>query len=254
MREKIFREQAKHGQMSLYKHEGKGSMFNCHWHDEYELIYFYKNSAVLRIENQSFEMAKGTTAIINPGELHSASSYKNQECGLYAIVFKLSDILQNYNNILINNALTINIFNTILKENNSHLEIKSQIYNLLYNLEINNGIKTSINPQGLNVNIKNVISYIEDNFAQKITLDDLSKQARLSKYHFIRIFKVYTDVTPIRYINQIRISKAKELLKAGNTDITNTALQVGFDNISYFIKVFKEICGVTPLKYLKGCN
>jgi transcriptional regulator GlxA family with amidase domain len=103
-----------------------------------------------------------------------------------------------------------------------------------------------------NESIKAVLLFIEDNFSEKLTIEDLAKTAKLSKYHFIRVFKAYTDTTPIEYLKEVRISKAKELLKQNKTDITNTALMVGFDNISYFIKVFKEICGVTPLKFSKN--
>ena len=254
MREKIFKEHAHHGQISLYKHDGKGSMFHYHWHDEYELLYFYKNSAILKIENQSFEMNATACAIINPGELHSVTSKKNTDCGLYALVFNLPDVFESFQNILSDNEVAIKIFNTYLAENHSHLDIKSQIYHLLHALEKENKIKTALNSPTHNENIKTVLSYIENNYHKKITIDDLAAEAKISKYHFIRVFKSYTDMSPIKYLVSIRISKAKDILKAGNADITNTALQVGFDNISYFIKVFKEICGVTPLRFLKENN
>lgn len=251
MREKTFKEHAKHGQISLYKHDGKGSMFNYHWHDEYEFLYFYKNSAILKIENHSFEMPAGTCAIINPGELHSVTSKKTTDCGLYALVFNMPDVFESFQNILSDNEVAIKIFSTYLTENHSHLDLKSQIYHLLHALEKENKIKPPLNSPTHNENIKTVLSFIENNYHTKITIDDLAEQANISKYHFIRVFKSYTDMSPIKYLVSIRISKAKDILKAGNADITNTALQVGFDNISYFIKVFKETCGVTPLKYLK---
>lgn len=247
MREKILKEHKNHGQVALYNHYGKGMLFPCHWHDEYELIFFYKNSAVLRIENQSFEMKEGCFALFNPGEIHTVSAKPKTESGIYALVFRLSDVFDNFNNFFEETELTEQIFDTYFKEKHSPLALKSQIYHLLSHLQIKNAVNSPLQ----NENIKNVLSFMENNYNEKISVEDLAREAKLSKYHFIRVFKAYTDVTPIKYINQIRIAKAKELMKAGNTDITNTALQVGFDNISYFIKVFKELCGVTPLKFLK---
>lgn len=245
MREKILKEHKKHGQISLYKHSGKVMLFPCHWHDEYELIYFYKNSAVLKIESQSFEMKEGTFALFNPGELHTVSSKKGTESGIYALVFKLNDVYDNFHNIFEENDLCKNIFDTYFKENHSHLQLKSQLYHLLFTLKT----KTF---QNSNENIKAVLSYIEDNFSEKLTVEILASEAKLSKYHFIRVFKAYTDTTPIKHLNEVRISKAKELIFTENIDVTNTALQVGFDNVSYFIKMFKKICGVTPLKYQRA--
>ena len=254
MREKILKEVAKHGEMSLYKHEGSGLLFHYHWHDEYELLYFNKSTALLKLENKSFEMSAGTCAIINPGELHSVSSKKGAECGVIALVFKLLDVFENYENFFDENPLPIAIFETYQKTINPTLSIKSQIYNLLYQLQVQNKIKTAINAPSQQSNIKKVLSFMENNYSENSSIAQLAKEAGLSKYHFIRVFKSYTDQTPIKYLNQIRITKAKELFKTGNTDVTNTAMQVGFENISYFIKVFKEINGVTPLKYMKSMN
>lgn len=245
MREKILKEHKKHGHISIYKHFGRGMLFPCHWHDEFELIYFYKGTSVLRIENNSFEMREGSFALFNPGELHTVSSKKGAESGIYALVFKLSDVYDNFHNILSENELCKEIFQTYFKENHSYLELKSQIYNLLFSLKPKD-------TENSNESIKAVLSYIEDNFSEKLTVENLADVAMLSKYHFIRVFKAYTDTTPIQYLNEVRIAKAKELLMQNKTDITGTALMVGFDNISYFIKVFKEICGVTPLKFVKN--
>jgi len=251
MREKIFKENAEHGQIAFYKHSGLGSMFNCHWHEEYELIYCFKNCASLRIESQSYKMYEGDSFIINPGELHSVSSTKGAECGVYAMVIRLNDVLVDFQNKLDEKGLAAKIFETYLNDSNALLLIKSQIYQLLYVLQTQDKSTSRENYLLQNVNMKSVLTYLDDYYSEKVTLESLAKQAKLSKYHFIRSFKAYTGVTPIKYLNQIRITKAIEILKSGNTDMTHTAMQVGFDSISYFIKVFKETCGTTPLKYQK---
>ncbi|OJU10047.1 MAG: hypothetical protein BGN88_01825 [Clostridiales bacterium 43-6] len=251
MRERVYKERTDHGPISLYHHDSKGTIFPCHWHDEYELLYFHKNTAILKIENQSYVMPEGSVAIVNPGELHTVASFESSGCRLSALVCKLSDVQEHYINLQDDNSLIVRIFETYQTQKNSYLAVKGMIYQLFYHLQTEDKVKPLVNSPAANQNMKRVLTYMEENYFEAITLEDMARKARFSKYHFIRVFKQYTDNTPQKFLNEIRISKAKEILKTGSVDITNTALQVGFENVSYFIKVFKGITGQTPLKYQK---
>ena len=91
------------------------------------------------------------------------------------------------------------------------------------------------------------IDYISENFANAITLDELSALCGLSKYHFIRVFKQVTGDTPNEYVNKIRLKYAKQLLLKG-ANVTEAATASGFSDTHYFSNCFKKYEGCRPSK------
>lgn len=99
------------------------------------------------------------------------------------------------------------------------------------------------------VRMANVISYIQEHFAEDLRVDDLAKIAHWSASQFQRNFKRLYNTTPIQFINQVRIHEACELLRDPNTDITNVALATGFSSSSFFSMRFKRSMGERPSDY-----
>lgn len=89
------------------------------------------------------------------------------------------------------------------------------------------------------------IDYISLNFTNNITLDELSELCKISKYHFLRIFKQITSYTPGEYINRVRSSYAKQLLLNG-ASVTEAAIASGFSDVHYFSNCFKKYNGCRP--------
>ncbi len=96
-----------------------------------------------------------------------------------------------------------------------------------------------------------IIQFILANQSNKISLEEVAGEANLSKEAFCRFFKERTRMTFTEYLNQLRIMEAKKLLENSNSDITQLAFQVGFENMSYFHRVFRRQTGKTPLQYRK---
>ena len=98
--------------------------------------------------------------------------------------------------------------------------------------------------------IGTVISYIEKNYAQSISLDELSSIANFSKFHLCRKFKDVTNMGITNYILNYRINKAKELLLEPNSGkVFEIAKAVGFNDTSYFNRTFKKYTGYTPNEF-----
>ena len=93
--------------------------------------------------------------------------------------------------------------------------------------------------EGDSIGMENVISYINEHFTGKITIQTLAEQAMLSQYHFIRMFKSYTSFTPHEYIVNIRISAAKYMLKNTSLSVKDIGLDAGFPSESAFCTAFK---------------
>lgn len=97
--------------------------------------------------------------------------------------------------------------------------------------------------------IQYLITYIENNFSQPLSLDMLSDFAGLSKYHLSREFKRFTGYSPYAYITELRLDRAKSMLVQTSLPAYRIALLSGFGDESNFIKLFKEKTAMTPGEY-----
>lgn len=96
-----------------------------------------------------------------------------------------------------------------------------------------------------------VRQYLDTNFNQKISLNDLEETFYISKYHLLRVFKKIYGTTIINYLQEKRITKAKELLRFTDLSINSIAEQCGIHDPNYFNKVFKKSEAMTASDYRK---
>lgn len=99
--------------------------------------------------------------------------------------------------------------------------------------------------------IYNAITYINENYNKCIGLEDVAKVSLLSQSYFSYLFKSIVSKTFVEYLNELRISKAMELLKTTDKRVLDICFEVGFNNVSYFNKLFRQSTGVSPLVYRK---
>jgi AraC-like DNA-binding protein len=100
-----------------------------------------------------------------------------------------------------------------------------------------------------NSSIDTVVDFIHQNYREKLKIEDLSKQVHWSEYHFLRVFKKSTGLSPYDYIINYRINKSKSLLKETPLTVEGIAYEVGFGNVNNFIRDFKKLTGTTPLRF-----
>lgn len=98
-------------------------------------------------------------------------------------------------------------------------------------------------------NIADVKSYIDEHYAEAITLDELASIAALSKYYLIREFKAAVGTSPMGYLLEKRITESKKMLAGTEHSISDIADSVGFSSGSYFAQRFRLITGMTPLRW-----
>lgn len=82
-----------------------------------------------------------------------------------------------------------------------------------------------------------------------LDLQGVASLAGLSKFHFVRAFREKTGITPIQYLNRLRVDVAKQKLRSGALAVTEIAFDVGFADISAFNKAFKRHAGTSPTQY-----
>lgn len=104
------------------------------------------------------------------------------------------------------------------------------------------------------IEINQLISFLNENFANKISVQEMAKKVNLSSSHFSAVFKEETGFSPTNFLIDLRIQKAKKLLLQKDTNITQIALDCGFSSSAYFAVCFKERTGFNPSEYSKKIN
>src|SRR5262249_24962127 len=104
-------------------------------------------------------------------------------------------------------------------------------------------------PRNLSAGISRALDHIEENFAERISVEDLSELAELSIFRFVTVFKRQVGLPPHRYICHRRVREAKVLLRAGVAPAI-AAIEAGFFDQSHLSRHFKSICGMTPGQYV----
>ena len=102
--------------------------------------------------------------------------------------------------------------------------------------------------------LQKAIAFINENYCNEISLDDISSAAYFSKFHFIRLFKLTYNMTVWDYINIKRIDKAVGLLTQTNENIINIASKCGFNTPANFNRIFKKTTGLTPSAYKRHAH
>ena len=105
----------------------------------------------------------------------------------------------------------------------------------------------ALDPQRL----KRVLDYIDGNLFEPLALDHLAAEACLSPFHFSRLFKEATGLSPRRYVTDRRVEAAKIALASEDVSLTDIAFDTGFGSLDTFIRVFRKSTGETPARYRK---
>ncbi len=103
--------------------------------------------------------------------------------------------------------------------------------------------------------VEDAIFFMKEHLNQKLTLEEMAREAELSASHFSMIFRKKTARSPMDYLIHLRIQKACQLLDASGLRINEVAPMVGYEDPYYFSRIFKNIMGVSPVAYknqLKG--
>ena len=155
-----------------------------------------------------------------------------------------SSLTNNYLNI-INNIYSIADSSSYLKDMN----IYNELVNLL-NMIMSETIYEDSN-KNRKYDLDTIKQYIDSNFLDPISLDQLSSLFYINKFYLTRAFKDRYGTTINNYILEKRITRSKELLRFSDDSIEDISLKCGIKDPNYFSRVFKKIEGITPKEYKK---
>ena len=109
--------------------------------------------------------------------------------------------------------------------------------------------KVSEQEQIASERMKRMLRYVEEHYAEELTVEKIAACVALSESACLRSFRQLLGITPIQYVKQFRVEKAAELLRSTRLKTGEIGLECGFSDGSYFIKTFREIKHCTPREY-----
>lgn len=246
-----------------------------HWHKELEIFALLEGQVHINIENCTYELTAGEGCFINSGIIHSFLAAVPSVCHFRSFVFGAeivggipgSTFDTNYVRPLIESGVPFLKFTTesdtvYFEEFNKAFHV-CQTEDYGYEFVIRNALSNIIlytkslsihgQPRTLNsvqeVRLKTMLSWIDDNLGNEITVSKIAASANICPRECQRIFRQYLHYSPSEYILKKRIFNAAELLANTDKSITDIALYCGFSSPSYFSKRFREYLGSTPSEY-----
>lgn len=284
-----YRESAVHGTpkfpMRVYANDFSwyaGHVIDWHWHPEIEIAVVLSGRVRCHISDMVIEVGEGEGFFINSNTMHMETPIEGQpepimttvvfmpefigDCGEDLIYkryirpmtadtairgFKLSGQIPWQEEIL---SRVRELFG--LAQDRSwgyELLLRNMIGQIWYTLAVNLRIgQSEALPQSSGLaesRIKEMLSFIHENYGSDITVEDIAAAANISKSECFRCFRSTISKKPIEYLNEYRLKKASELLISGDMPVTEICLACGFNHISYFGKMFRQQYGMTPRQF-----
>src|SRR5215475_2480583 len=97
--------------------------------------------------------------------------------------------------------------------------------------------------------VESAISRMWESYGEPLSLSDIAKSAFLSRFHFSRVFRDATGVSPGRFLSAVRIYQAKRLLASTSLSVTEISLEVGYNSLGSFTNRFTESVGASPTRF-----
>ncbi len=233
--------------------------FMPHIHRAVEIVYLTKGKTEVCISDNRYTLNGGEYIVVFPNMIHSYVDLQKIDGYL---LFLPKDCLKCYKSLLEKQAPQ----NPIGKGNSELESLIKKIMNLQkenppFSKEITEGLAASIfgiaispfqflEKRGAALGTTEaVIEYCDRNFLGNLSLETISKELSISKYHISHIFNSKLGISFTDYINTLRINEACHMLKTTDKSITEISGDVGYTTIRSFNRAFKNVVGMTPKNY-----
>lgn len=247
--------------VEAYRLEGIAQMFPNHFHDHYVIGLIEDGERYLSCKNRDYILKKGHIVLFNPGDNHTCAPVNNcllDYRGLNIPVNTMLNLVEGVtgkrefagfsDNVVCDNDLMCNLseLHEMIMEGSK--EFAKEEYLLLLISLILHRYGQTFSDCGYCTEIEKACVYMNEHFSEHVCLDQICDYSGLSRSTLLRAFTKSKGVTPYRYLETIRINKAKKLLENGATPV-EAALQTGFSDQSHFTNYFNRYIGLTPGMY-----
>lgn len=269
--------------IAVYHADVTDNFVSWHWHEELEFGFVVEGSVLIECGKNKYTLNKDDIYFINSNTLHAMfkadlqpkSAFRSvvvhgsviggkensiyhrkyllpitDNNGLRELIFTVKDSC--YSKIY---GLLTNIWNSEnIKVPYHELIVRnelSELFRILLQLSENNRTAPSAASIVQETRLRDIMLFIHDHYAEKITLEDMASAAFISKSEVLRCFKNITGQSPFEYLKNYRLRNAAYMIQNTSDSINTICGLCGFDDHSYFSKVFKAAYGCSPRDYKK---
>ena len=260
--------------------EYESGSFMWHWHPEIEITYVQKGSMCYKANNLTYQPKEGDIIFTNSNTLHSGSMENEKDCSYIPVTFDPKLIYGFHQSTLHTKYVDPVIQNPLLpavhldQSEPWHQEFRDHLLKIIsldqekpefYELDITihlqrmwrlllahiscepvTALKHSLDYE----RIRKILSYIENNYQDPISLKDIAAYIHLCESECTRLFKRNMNTTLFTFLQEYRIERSLEYLNTPMR-IGDVAREVGFEDSNYYSKVFTKIKGCSPREYKK---
>lgn len=258
--------------------EYESGSFMWHWHPEIEITYVQKGTMCYKVNHMVYHLKEGDIVFNNSGALHSGTLENQKDCAYIPVTFDSrliygffqSTVNSKYVDPVIQDSMLPAI--CIDQSEPWHKPFREYLLRIIdldekkpdfYELDITICLQSmwrlllehiTYEPQASRENsleydrIKKILSYIEENYQNKITLNDIAGHIHLCESECTRLFKRHMNTTLFAFLQEYRIERSLEFLQ-DDQPVSAVADKAGFSDPNYYSKVFAKIKGCSPREY-----
>ena len=213
--------------------EYESGSFMWHWHPEIEITYVQKGTMCYKVNHMVYHLKEGDIVFNNSGALHSGTMENQKDCAYIPVTFDsrliaLDEKKPDFYELDI--TICLQSMWRLLLEHITYEPQASRENSLEYD------------------RIKKILSYIEENYQNKITLNDIAGHIHLCESECTRLFKRHMNTTLFAFLQEYRIERSLEFLQ-DDQPVSAVADKAGFSDPNYYSKVFAKIKGCSPREY-----
>lgn len=252
-----------HIQIEAYHFQGIMQQFPNHFHDYYVIGYIEDGKRSLICKGQPYLLESGDLTLFNPRDPHTCDQVDGRTLDYRCLNISAETMLRTITDIY-GSPFTLRFKEAVVEKSELAVPLK-EIHTMILQEEPEflkeeafllfmeqlideQGELSSITTANPDFKLGSVCEYLNQHYAEPITLEQLCEITGTSRYQLIRQFSKEQGITPYQYLETVRIGKAKKLLEQGVSTL-EAAMQTGFVDQSHFSKFFKRLIGLTPGQY-----
>lgn len=279
-------------QFKFNRYRGSRLFQKLHMHDYIQIAYVVRGVGVHYFCDKTLTVGKGDLFIIPPWRAHFINTFENKEFEFVLLDFMpafLGDQLKPFSRSLYHHVVRYEntgsasewlqpwlhisqdkqlLVEQLLQDIQEEIENREEGYEFSVQINVVKLLvlidrefrkterhRKAVAEQKLQHHqFQDVIRHIQENYGQDIPLEQGAMLANMTPAYFSHLFKKATGQTFVEYLHEVRIERAKELIRIGAHTMTQICFQVGFRHLSHFIRTFKKRTGMTPTDYKKSVS